>query len=238
MGVSTMFGRISILFVMGWCMMAMGNVYAQGITFLVKGKVIDQKRNILQGVQVYAKDGDEIVGKSKTTVSGEFTMTLKPGKKYLMSFERSDVFIAQQDFQLPNGNAYKEIMQDFQVKVMAIGDTLQKLTVFASGQSSSNSSALFTSIPEMLNKMQHLKIKILVAGGTSGSKGKKESSAKGKGKKGSTSVALTLYEKRIQDIRTKLIAAGAPESRISFQEGKLKSPTDVIVVISSIAGGF
>ena len=245
MGVKSMLGRYSLLGVLCALFAVQSAVLAQGVTFLIKGKVVDSKRNVLQGVQVYAKDGDEIVGKSKTTIAGEFTMTLKPGKTYFMSFERSDLFISQQDFRVPDGKSYQEINQDFQVKVLAKGDTIQQFTLFQEGQSNSKTAELFTMLPEMMRKLLHLKVKIVVSAGNGAkqsTKGKKEKNIqKAKGKKGAqanASAPLTLIEKRIQDIRSKLIAAGAPESRIIFEEGKLKSPKYVALIVASIASDF
>jgi hypothetical protein len=245
MGVKSMLGRYSLLGVLCALFAVQSAVLAQGVTFLIKGKVVDSKRNVLQGVQVYAKDGDEIVGKSKTTIAGEFTMTLKPGKTYFMSFERSDLFMSQQDFRVPDGKSYQEINQDFQVKVLAKGDTIQQFTLFQEGQSNSKTAELFTMLPEMMRKLLHLKVKIVVSAGNGAkqsTKGKKEKNTqKAKGKKGvqaNASAPLTLIEKRIQDIRSKLIAAGAPESRIIFEEGKLKSSKDVALIVASIASDF
>jgi len=240
-----MFGRNMIAALLSAFVIVSGNLFAQGVTFLIKGKVVDQKKNALQGVQVYVKDGDDIAGKSKTTVNGEFTLTLKPGKNYVMSFERSDIFVSQQDFRLPNGTSYQEINQDFQIKVFAKGDTIQQHQVFSSGQSTPNSSNLFTTLPEMLKKLQHLKVKIIVAAGASAkkaTKGKKEKTPKkskgSKNKTQSTPVELTLVQSRIQAIRNALLSAGSPDSRMVFEEGKLNGSLDVAVVITSISGGF
>ena len=240
-----MFGRNMIAVLLGAIVIVSGNLFAQGVTFLIKGKVVDQKKNPLQGVQVYAKDGDDIVGKSKTTVTGEFAMTLKPGKNYVMTFDRSDILLSQQDFRIPNGNTYQEIIQEFQVRVLAKGDTIQTFSLFANGQSIPGPSTIFTMLPDLLRRMQHLKVKIVVsAGGKSKntSTNKKEKSAKksksGKGASTESSLPLTLLDKRIQEIRSKLIAAGAPESRILFEEGKLSGANDVAVLITSIVGGF
>lgn len=177
MGVKFMLGRYSLLGLLCALFAVQSAVLAQGVTFLIKGKVVDSKRNVLQGVQVYAKDGDEIVGKSKTTIAGEFTMTLKPGKTYFMSFERSDLFMSQQDFRVPDGKSYQEINQDFQVKVLAKGDTIQQFTLFQEGQSNSKTAELFTMLPEMMRKLLHLKVKIVVSAGNGAkqsTKGKKE----------------------------------------------------------------
>lgn len=242
-----MLGRYYLVGLMCALLAFQGDVLrAQGITFLIKGKVIDSKRNVLQGVQVYAKDGDEIVGKSKTTAAGEFTMTLKPGKTYFMSFERSDIFMSQQDFRVPDGKTYQEINQDFQVKVLAKGDTIQQFPLFQAGQSNPGSTTLFSMLPEMMRKLNHLKVKIIVSAGNAtkeSAKGKKEKTTKKtKGKKGvaqaEAPAPLSLIERRIQEIRSRLLTAGAPESRITFEEGKLKSPIDVAVIVSSIASDF
>ena len=240
-----MFGRNMIAALLSAFVIVSGNLFAQGVTFLIKGKVVDQKKNALQGVLVYAKDGDDIAGKSKTTVNGEFTLTLKPGKNYVMSFERSDIFVSQQDLRLPNGTSYQEITRDFQIKVFAKGDTIQQHQVFSSGQSTPNSSNLFTTLPEMLKKLQHLKVKIIVAAGAqakNASKGKKEKTPKkskgSKNKTQSTPVELTLVQSRIQALRNALLSAGLPESRMVFEEGKLNGSIDVAVVVSSISGGF
>ena len=241
-----MLGMYSIMGVICALFAVQSIVLAQGVTFLIKGKVVDSKRNVLKGVQVYAKDGDEIVGKSKTTAAGEFTLTLKPGKTYFMSFERNDIFMSQQDFRVPDGKTYQEINQDFQVKVLAKGDTIQQFPVFQAGQSNAGQTVLFSMLPEMMRKLLHLKVKIVVSAGIAtkvSAKGKKEKSPKKtKGKKGSaqaeTLAPLSLIEKRIQEIRSRLLAAGAPESRLTFEQGKLKSPIDVALIVSSIANDF
>jgi hypothetical protein len=213
-------------------------ISAQGVTFLIKGKVVDGQKKALQGVQVIAKDGDEVSGKSKTTASGEFTMTLKPGRYYSMSFERNDLFMSKQDFKVPDGTSYQEISQEFQLRTFAKGDTIQQFPLFPAGQSNAMPSPLFSMIPEMLKKMPHLKIKVLVSEGkTTGKKTKAEK--KTKSKKGASSTPTqTLYDLRVEEIRSKLAIAGAPESRFTFEKANLKSPIDVAVIITTLASDF
>jgi hypothetical protein len=189
-------------------------------------------------VQVVAKDGDEVSGKSKTTVNGEFTMTLKPGRYYSMSFDRNDLFMAKQDFRVPDGTSYQEISQEFQLRTFAKGDTIQQFPLFPAGQSNAMPSPLFTMIPEMLKKMPHLKIKVLVSEGkTTGKKTKAEK--KTKSKKGAVSTPIqTLYDLRVEEIRSKLAIAGAPESRFTFEKANLKTPIDVSVIITTLASDF
>lgn len=217
------------------------NMNAQGVTFLIKGKVVDGQRKPLQGVQVIAKDGDETAGKSKTTASGEFTMTLKPGRYYGMSFERNDLFMSKQDFRVPDGTTYQEISQEFQVRVFAKGDTIQQYPLFPAGQANAMPSPLFTMIPEMLRKMPHLKVKVLVSEGVISTK-KTKAPKKTKGKKGVTAkveeVSPSLFDRRVQEIRSKLTIAGAPESRFSFEKANFKAPIDVAVIISNIGSDF
>ena len=211
---------------------------AQGVTFLIKGKVVDGQKKALQGVQVVAKDGDEVSGKSKTTVHGEFTMTLKPGRYYSMSFDRNDLFMAKQDFRVPDGTSYQEISQEFQLRTFAKGDTIQQFPLFPAGQSNAMPSPLFTMIPEMLKKMPHLKIKVLVSEGKKTAK-KTKAEKKTKSKKGASTIpAQTLYDLRVEEIRSKLVIAGAPESRITFEKANLKTPIDVSVIITTLASDF
>lgn len=217
------------------------SIHAQGVTFLIKGKVVDGQRKPLQGVQVIAKDGDETAGKSKTTASGEFTMTLKPGRYYGMTFERNDLFMSKQDFRVPDGTAYQEISQEFQVRVFAKGDTIQQYPLFPAGQANAMPSPLFTMIPEMLKKMPHLKVKVLVSeGSVSAKKGK--APKKAKAKKGSAAkveeVITTLYDRRVEEIRSKLTIAGAPQTRFTFEKANFKAPIDVAVIISTIGSDF
>jgi hypothetical protein len=200
------------------------HMYAQGVTFLIKGKVVDGQKRALQGVQVIAKDGDEISGKSKTTINGEFTFTLKPGRNYSMSFERNDLYMAKQDFKVPDGTSYQEISQEFQLRTYAKGDTIQQFTLFPAGQSNAMSSPFFSMIPEMLKKMPHLKIKVLVS--------------EGKSTGASNPVSQTLYDLRVEELRSKLSIAGAPESRITFEKAVLKAPFDISVIITTLASDF
>lgn len=214
---------------------------AQGVTFLIKGKVVDGQRKPLQGVQVIAKDGDETAGKSKTTVNGEFTMTLKPGRYYGMSFERNDLFMSKQDFRVPDGTTYQELSQEFQVRVFAKGDTIQQYPLFPAGQANAMPSPLFTMIPEMLKKMPHLKVKVLVSEASIVEK-KAKTQKKTKGKKGKASkveeVTSSLFDRRVEEIRSKLTIAGAPESRFTFEKANFKAPIDVAVIISTIGSDF
>lgn len=241
-----MLGRTFIAQLLALIVYTSLSVHGQGVTFLIKGKVVDTKKQVLQGVQVYAKDGDEIVGKSKTTNTGDFTMTLKPGRTYSMSFERSDVYVANQDFRLPNGTSYQEISQEFTIRVLSKGDTIQQFQVFSPGQSSASNSPMFSMLSTMMKKMQHLKVKIIVSEGSAVKDSGKTKKAKAtkkqtKGKKGSSqaeSTPPTLLELRIQELRTQLLNAGAPESRIVFEKGKLSASMDVALIINEISGGF
>jgi len=237
LGVSTMSNiLIYAIMLISSCILS-ERIIAQGVTFLIKGKVVDEEKKALQGVQVIAKDGDEISGKSKTTASGEFTLTLKPGRYYSMLFERNDLFMSRQDFRVPDGTSYREITQDFEVRTFAKGDTIQQFPLFPAGQANAMPSPLFTMIPEMLKKMPHLKVKILVSEGkASGKKSKTEK--KTKGKKGSTTPIQTLYDLRVEEIRSKLAIAGAPEARCTFEKASLKPPFDASVVITSLASDF
>jgi hypothetical protein len=99
-------------------------------------------------------------------------------------------------------------------------------------------SPLFTMIPEMLKKMPHLKIKVLVSEGkTTGKKTKAEK--KTKSKKGASSTPTqTLYDLRVEEIRSKLAIAGAPESRFIFEKANLNAPIDVAVIITTLASDF
>jgi hypothetical protein len=223
-------------------MMSVANqAMAQGVTFLIKGKVVDAQKRPLQGVQVIAKDGDELVGKSKSTVAGEFTLTLKPGRYYSMSFERNDLFMSKQDFRVPDGTKYQEINQEFQLRPLSKGDTIQQFPLFPTGQANAMPSPLFTMIPEMLKKMPHLKITVVVSEGKVTAK-KTKAPKKKKGKKGSPAIvetaSATLYDRRVEEIRSKLAIAGAPESRFTFVKSSLKAPIDVAVIVSTIASDF
>ena len=90
----------------------------------------------------------------------------------------------------------------------------------------------------MLKKMPHLKIKVLVSEGKKTAK-KTKAEKKTKSKKGASSIpAQTLYDLRVEEIRSKLVIAGAPESRITFEKANLKTPIDVSVIITTLASDF
>ena len=68
---------------------------------------------------------------------------------------------------------------------------------------------------------------------------KTKAEKKTKSKKGAVSTPIqTLYDLRVEEIRSKLAIAGAPESRITFEKANLKTPIDVSVIITTLASDF
>ena len=71
---------------------------------------------------------------------------------------------------------------------------------------------------------------------------KAKTQKKTKGKKGKASkveeVTVSLFDRRVEEIRSKLTIAGAPESRFTFEKANFKAPIDVAVIISTIGSDF
>ena len=90
MNVSKILGRRNILFlwVLGFGIVLVNSLNAQNVTMLLKGKVIDEAGNALQGVNIQFKDGESSAGKTKSQNNGEFSFVLKPGKTYAAFFDR------------------------------------------------------------------------------------------------------------------------------------------------------
>lgn len=113
MNVSKILGRRNILFlwVLGFSIVLVNSLSAQNVTILLKGKVIDEAGNALQGVQIQFKDGENSAGRTKSQNNGEFSFVLKPGKTYSAMFDRSDILQSDINMTVPQFTSYQELQK-------------------------------------------------------------------------------------------------------------------------------
>ena len=222
---------LSMVFVVGM----IGFIHAQGTTNLLKGKVIDEAGNVLKGVQVVAKFGDETAAKSKTTSNGEFTMVLKPGNTYMVNFDRHDIFAAYQDITLPASNTYKEINQTFTLKTYAKGNVIGSYQVFQSGKTTIIDAPIFETLQKMMKKMSTLKIAITVSAESL----KPAKKAKPSKKKGAVvEPTISPVQQRLSALSDKLESLGISKFRCTISEGVVKKPSDISITVTEIESGF
>lgn len=208
---------------------------AQGVTNLLKGKVVDEKGIALKGVQVYVKSGDDIVAKSKTTSNGDFTAVLKPGATYIVSFDRYDLFASNQDFSIPASSSYKELEQSFTVRTYTKGMSLGLFQVFPAGKTTLNNTAIFETVQQMMKKMPNMTIAITVsAEGLKAPKKPKPSKKKG----AVVETPITPIQQRIDAIHAKFELLSIGTSRYTILEGTVKKPSDISITITDNESGF
>ena len=123
MNVNKILGRRNILFlwVLGFSIVLVNSLTAQNVTILLKGKVIDEAGNALQGVQIQFKDGENSAGRTKSQNNGEFSFVLKPGKTYSAMFDRSDILQSDINMTVPLFTSYQELQKTFTVRVIKKG---------------------------------------------------------------------------------------------------------------------
>jgi hypothetical protein len=237
MNVSKILGRRNILFlwVLGFSLVLVNSLTAQNVTILLKGKVIDEAGNALQGVQIQFKDGENSAGKTKSQNNGEFTFVLKPGKTYSAIFDRSDILQSDINMTVPQVTSYEELQKTFTVRVIKKGENLGEYHVFANDKADLIDSPFFEKITQMLKRMRSLKISITVSNIT---KVKKAKASKKKGKNIQPETQLTFGQLRIKVLLDKLISTGTSESRIQLIEGTVKAPSDIQVTVKDIDSTF
>ena len=237
MNVSKILGRRNVLFlwVLGLSIVFVNSLNAQNVTILLKGKVIDEAGNALQGVNIQFKDGENSAGKTKSQNTGDFTFVLKPGKTYSTLFDRSDILQSDLDFTTPSVTSYQELQKTFTVRVIKKGENLGEYRVFANDKADLIESPFFEKITQMLKKMRSLNISITVSNIT---KAKKAKPSKKKGKNVQPETQLSFGQLRIKALLNKLISIGTSESRIQLIEGTVKAPNDIQVTVKDIDSTF
>lgn len=237
MNVSKILRRRNILFlwVLGLSIVLVNSLNAQNVTILLKGKVVDEAGNALQGVTIQFKDGESSAGKTKSQNSGDFTIVLKPGKTYSTLFDRSDILQSDMNFTTPSVTSYQELQKTFTVRVIKKGENLGEYHVFANDKADLIESPFFEKITQMLKKMRSLTISITVSNIT---KAKKAKPSKKKGKNVQPETQLSFGQLRIKALLDKLISIGTSESRIQLIEGTVKAPNDIQVTVKDIDSTF
>lgn len=237
MNVSKILGRRNVLFlwVIGLSIVFVNSLNAQNVTILLKGKIVDEAGNALQGVTIQFKDGESSAGKTKSQNSGDFTFVLKPGKSYSTLFDRSDILQSDMNFTTPSVTSYQELQKTFTVRVIKKGENLGEYHVFANDKADLIESPFFEKITQMLKKMRSLNISITVSNIT---KAKKAKPSKKKGKNVQPETQLSFGQLRIKALLDKLISIGTSESRIQLIEGTVKAPNDIQVTVKDIDSTF
>lgn len=237
MNVSKILGRRNVLFlwVIGLSIVFVNSLNAQNVTILLKGKIVDEAGNALQGVTIQFKDGESSAGKTKSQNSGDFTFVLKPGKTYSTLFDRSDILQSDMNFTTPSVTSYQELQKTFTVRVIKKGENLGEYHVFANDKADLIDSPFFEKITQMLKKMRSLNISITVSNIT---KAKKAKPSKKKGKNVQPETQLSFGQLRIKALLDKLISIGTSESRIQLIEGTVKAPNDIQVTVKDIDSTF
>lgn len=237
MNVSKILGRRNVLFlwVIGLSIVFVNSLNAQNVTILLKGKIVDEAGNALQGVTIQFKDGESSAGKTKSQNSGDFTFVLKPGKTYSTLFDRSDILQSDMNFTTPSVTSYQELQKTFTVRVIKKGENLGEYHVFANDKADLIESPFFEKITQMLKKMRSLNISITVSNIT---KAKKAKPSKKKGKNVQPETQLSFGQLRIKALLDKLISIGTSESRIQLIEGTVKAPNDIQVTVKDIDSTF
>jgi hypothetical protein len=237
MNVSKILGRRKLLFlwVLGLSIVLVNSLNAQNVTILLKGKVIDEAGNALQGVNIQFKDGEMSAGKTKSQNTGEFTSVLKPGKTYSAIFDRSDILQSDINFTTPSVTSYQELQKTFTVRVIKTGENLGEYHVFANDKADLIESPFFEKITQMLKRMRSLNISITVSNIT---KAKKAKPSKKKGKNVQPETQLSFGQLRIKALLDKLISIGTSQSRIQLIEGTVKAPNDIQVTVKDIDSTF
>ena len=237
MNVSKILGRRNILFlwVLGFSIVLVNSLTAQNVTILLKGKVIDEAGNALQGVQIQFKDGENSAGRTKSQNNGEFSFVLKPGKTYSAMFDRSDILQSDINMTVPQFTSYQELQKTFTVRVIKKGENLGEYHVFANDKADLIQSTFYEKITQMLKKMRSLNISITVSSIT---KAKKAKPSKKKGKNIQSETQLSFGQQRIKVLIDKLISIGTSESRIQLIEGNVKAPNDIQVTVKDIDSSF
>ncbi len=237
MNVNKILGRRNILFlwVLGFSIVLVNSLTAQNVTILLKGKVIDEAGNALQGVQIQFKDGENSAGRTKSQNNGEFSFVLKPGKTYSAMFDRSDILQSDINMTVPQFTSYQELQKTFTVRVIKKGENLGEYHVFANDKADLIQSTFYEKITQMLKKMRSLNISITVSNIT---KAKKAKPSKKKGKNIQSEMQLSFGQQRIKVLIDKLISIGTSESRIQLIEGNVKAPNDIQVTVKDIDSSF
>ena len=237
MNVNKILGRRNILFlwVLGFSIVLVNSLTAQNVTILLKGKVIDEAGNALQGVQIQFKDGENSAGRTKSQNNGEFSFVLKPGKTYSAMFDRSDILQSDINMTVPQFTSYQELQKTFTVRVIKKGENLGEYHVFANYKADLIQSTFYEKITQMLKKMRSLNISITVSNIT---KAKKAKPSKKKGKNIQSETQLSFGQQRIKVLIDKLISIGTSESRIQLIEGNVKAPNDIQVTVKDIDSSF
>ncbi|GDX66800.1 hypothetical protein LBMAG36_18670 [Chlorobiota bacterium] len=237
MNVSKILGRRNILFlwVLGFSIVLVNSLSAQNVTILLKGKVIDEAGNALQGVQIQFKDGENSAGRTKSQNNGEFSFVLKPGKTYSAMFDRSDILQSDINMTVPQFTSYQELQKTFTVRVIKKGENLGEYHVFANDKADLIQSIFYEKISQILKKMRSLNISITVSNIT---KAKKAKPSKKKGKNIQSETQLSFGQQRIKVLIDKLISIGTSESRIQLIEGNVKAPNDIQVTVKDIDSSF
>jgi len=237
MNVSKILERRDILFlwVLGFSIVLVNTLTAQNVTILLKGKVIDEAGNALQGVQIQFKDGEMSAGKTKSQNNGEFTSVLKPGKTYSAIIDRSDILQSDINMTVPQFTSYQELQKTFTVRVIKKGENLGEYHVFANDKADLIQSTFYEKITQMLKKMRSINISITVSNIT---KAKKAKPSKKKGKNIQSETQLSFGQQRIKVLIDKLISIGTSESRIQLIEGNVKAPNDIQVTVKDIDSSF
>lgn len=237
MNVSKILGRRNILFlwVLGFSIVLVNSLSAQNVTILLKGKVIDEAGNALQGVQIQFKDGENSAGRTKSQNNGEFSFVLKPGKTYSAMFDRSDILQSDINMTVPQFTSYQELQKTFTVRVIKKGENLGEYHVFANDKADLIQSIFYEKVSQILKKMRSLNISITVSNIT---KAKKAKPSKKKGKNIQSETQLSFGQQRIKVLIDKLISIGTSESRIQLIEGSVKAPNDIQVTVKDIDSSF
>jgi len=126
-----------------------------GVNALVKGSVMSASGGIADGVSITAYQGTEQIRSTKSTPEGKFTMVLKPGTQYRITFASTKYYFHEEQLSVPASDKYEEVPVQVSLKELDLGKPFSFSNLVFEPKSSSISQNVMADLENIANAMKH-----------------------------------------------------------------------------------
>lgn len=171
---------------------------------LLKGVISDFAGGTLLGANIQLVDNDrnEVIAEgSSNSRSGKYLFTLPSGRNYAIVVRRDDYLFHSENFDLPAGQGYQEIIKDIQLKKIAVGNKIILNNIFFEYNKATLSSDSFHELENLFSLLKESPtLRMEISGHTDG--------------KGSAAGNLTLSQERANSVVAWLVGKGISPDRL------------------------
>jgi hypothetical protein len=137
------------------CISTISSAQIGGVNALVKGSVTTTSGGIPDGVSITAYQGTEQIRTTKSTPEGKFTIVLKPGNQYRVTFASAKYYYHEEQLSIPASDKYQEVPMQVSLKELETGRPFTFSNLIFEPKSSNISQNVLGDLESIASAMKH-----------------------------------------------------------------------------------